>query len=122
MRYINLDRFKDDDTDTISGALGFPSPNSMLDSAMSACGTFIADNYKFIWGNYSDDEIIALWNLCLTLTNKNYAPFLLVATNNVGLCKGAAANGFVTLPIVLEYIPKETLTQLIKSYKETVGA
>lgn len=48
MRYINLDRFKDDDTDTISGGLGFPSPNSMLDSAMSACGTFIADNYKFI--------------------------------------------------------------------------
>ena len=117
MRYINLDRFNDDDTDTISGALGFLTPDSMLDSTVSACGTFIADNYKFIWDNYSDDEIIALWNVCLTLTDQNYTPFLLVSTNSVGLCKGAAANGFVTLPMILEHFPKWVFTQLIESYK-----
>lgn len=126
MRYINLDRFNVDDTDTISGALGFPSPDSMFDSAVSACGTFIADNYKFIWDNYSDDEIIALWHTCFMLINSGencYAAFLLVATNNAGLCKGAAANGFATLPMILEHIiPKKTFTQLIVSYKETVGA
>lgn len=122
MRFISLDRFNDDDTDTVSGALGFSTADSMLDSALSAYNTYMADNYKFIWDNYSDDEIIALWNLCFTLINQNYGPFLLVATNNVGLCKGAAANGFATLPIILEYIPKETFTQLIESTKEPVGA
>lgn len=123
MRYINLDRFNDeDDTGTTSDALGFPTPDSMFDSTVSACGTFIADNYKFIWGNYSDDEIIALWHVCFTLTKQNSIPLLLVATNNVGLCKGAAANGFASLPMILEHIHENVFTQLIESYKETVGA
>jgi len=118
MRFISLDRFNDDgDEDTISDGLGFPTLDSMFDSAASAWGTFIADNYKFIWDNYSDDEIIALWNVCLTLTDQNYTPFLLVSTNSVGLCKGAAANGFVTLPMILEHFPKWVFTQLIESYK-----
>ena len=126
MRYINLDRFNaDGDEDTISDGLGFPTLDSMFDSAASAWGTFIADDYTLIWDNYSDDEIIALWYTCFTLIDhgkKGYLSLLLIATNNVGFCKGAAANGFATLPMLLKHIPKKLFTQLVESYKETVGA
>lgn len=119
MRFISLDRF-DDSKETINEALGFSSKESMLQNTAYACSTFVMDEYEFIWDNYSDDEIIALWNLCLTVTKKNYASFLLVAPGDAGLCKGAAANGFVTLPIILEHIPKKRFTEFLEFYKENV--
>lgn len=120
MRFISLDRF-DDSKKAISEALGFSSKESMVQNIAYACSTFIVDECKFIWDNYSDDEIVALWVLCFYQADISKLSLLLVANNASGTCKGAAANGFITLPMLLEILPEERFTEFLEFYKENVS-
>lgn len=117
MRFINLDRF-DDNKKAMNEALGFSSKESMFQNMAYACSTFITDKYEFIWDNYSDDEIVALWYLCFEQADISELSLLLVANNISGTCRGAAANGFITIPMLLDVLPKEMFTGFLEIYKE----